>query len=173
MRTLHRIALACFLVAACAPPPMPGPPQGRTPYLAQCSSTGGPSGTDSAVANNAGEATLQVRGQSGQHILHVPAGAARPGTVFILTALPAPEVGVEAHVRGDDAYKFLDGRRATLRINAEHCTTEEYAKLASPTILRVETNGTLTAVPSRPAAGVARSLSAELPSLSRYAIGSN
>jgi len=173
MRTLHRVTLGCMILAACAPSAEPGPPAGRTAYLAQCSSPGGPAGTDSAVANNAGEATLQVRGTAGQHVLHVPAGAAQPGTVFILTALPAPEVGVEAHVRGQESYSFLNGRRATLRINAQHCTTEEFGKLRAPTILRVERDGALTALPSQPGAGEPRSLSAELPSLSRYAIGSN
>lgn len=170
MRILHRIALASLVLAACQGPNNPTP---RQPYLAQCASTAGPTGTDSATADNAGGATLQVRGGGGQHVLQVPAGAARPGTVFILTALPAPQVGVEAHVRGSDTYTFLDGKRATLRINAQHCTVEEYRKLADPTILRVGVNGTLTSVDTRPEAGVARSLSAELPSLSRYAIGSN
>ena len=173
MRTLHRIALACLALAACAAPQVQPPPSGRTPYLAQCSSGAGPSGTDSATANNAGEATLQVRGQSGQHVLHVPAGAAAPGTVFILTALQPPRVGVEAHVRGQAAYNFLNGRRATLRLNAQHCTAEEYGKLASPTILRLERDGSLTALPSQPGTGEGRSLSAELPSLSGYLIGSN
>jgi hypothetical protein len=173
MRTLHRVTLACLLLAACAPSPDPGPPAGRTTILAQCSSPGGPVGTDSAVANNAGEATLQVRGAAGQHILHVPAGAAQPGTVFVLTALPVPQVGVEAHVSGQESYSFLNGRRATLRINAQHCTTEEYGKLRAPTILRVERDGSLTALPSQPGGSEARSLSTELPTLSRYAIGSN
>ncbi|HEX8211187.1 MAG TPA: hypothetical protein VF584_13515 [Longimicrobium sp.] len=173
MRTLHRITLACLILAACAPSPEPGPPARRTSLLAQCSSREGPAGTDSAVANNAGEATLQVRGAAGQHVLHVPAGAAEPGTVFILTAMAPPNVGVEAHVRGQGTYSFLNGRRATLRIDAEHCTTEEYGKLPSPTILRVGRDGALTPLPSRPGEGGARSLSAELPTLSGYAIGSN
>ncbi|HEX8673485.1 MAG TPA: hypothetical protein VF710_16430 [Longimicrobium sp.] len=170
MRTLHRITLASLILAACNGPNQPNP---RGPYLAECASTAGPTGTDSAIASDAGSVTVQVRGGGGQHVLQVPAGGAQPGTVFILTALPAPRVGVEAHVRGQETYKFLNGQRATLRINAQHCTTDEYGKLRSPTILRVERDGSFTAVSSQPGAGEARSLSAELPSLSGYAIGSN
>ncbi len=173
MRTVHRVVLACFVLAACAPPPEPPPPSNGTPSLAQCSSPSGPAGTDSATANNVGEATLQVRGAAGQHVLQVPAGAAQPGTVFILTALQPPRVGVEAHVRGQDTYTFLNGRRATLRLNAQHCTEEEFGKLRSPTILRLERDGSLTALASKPAQESGRVLSTELPSLSGYVIGSN
>ncbi|HEY0153130.1 MAG TPA: hypothetical protein VGB92_14090 [Longimicrobium sp.] len=170
MRTLHRITLASMILAACGGPNQPTP---RGPYLAECASTAGPAGTDSAIATATGPVTVVVRGGGGQHVLQVPAGAAQPGTVFILTALPAPQVGVEAHVRGQDTYTFLNGQRATLRINAQHCTTEEYGKLRAPTILRVERDGSFTVLPSQPAPTGGRSLSAELPSLSRYAIGSN
>lgn len=173
MRTLQRVALACLVLAACAPPPVPPPPSNGTPFLAQCSSTSGPVGTDSATANNAGEATLQVAGTAGHHVLHVPAGAAAPGTVFILTALAPPRVGVEAHVRGQATYNFLDGRRATLRLTGQHCTEEEFGKLRSPTILRLERDGSLTALASAPGHESPRVLSTELPSLSGYAIGSN
>lgn len=172
MRTF-RIALACIALAACAPHQVQPPPPAGRPYLAQCSSASAPAGTDSATANNAGEATLQVRGPAGQHILHVPAGAARPGTVFILTALAPPRVGVEAHARGQATYSFLNGRRATLRLNAQHCTAAEYGKLTSPTILRLARDGSLTALPSQPAPTAGRVLSAELPTLSGYLIGSN
>jgi hypothetical protein len=170
MRTFYRIALACLVVAGCGGNNHPAP---RQPYLAQCASNSAPAGSDSAIANDAGSATLQVRGQAGQHVLQVPAGGAKPGTVFILTALPAPQVGVEAHVRGQETYTFLEGKRATLRLNAQHCTAEEYGKLASPTILRVERDNSLTPLTSRPEANAARVLSVELPSLSGYAVGSN
>lgn len=170
MRILHRVALASLALAACQGPNQPLP---RGPYLAECASTAGPTGTDSAIANSAGSVTVQLRGAGGQHVLQVPAGGAQPGTVFILTALPAPRVGVEAHVRGQQTYNFLNGQRATLRINAQHCTAEEYGKLRSPTILRLERDGSLTPVASQPGQEGARSLSAELPSLSGYVIGSN
>ncbi|HEX8454101.1 MAG TPA: hypothetical protein VF647_18585 [Longimicrobium sp.] len=170
MRTLHRAILASLLLAACNGS---NNPVARGPYIAQCASTAGPAGTDSVVANDAGSATLQVRGAAGQHVLQVPAGAAQPGTVFILTALPAPRVGVEAHVRGQESYSFLNGRRATLRISAQQCTPEEYGRLASPTILRQERDGSLKAVSSLPVQGEPRVLTAELPSLSGYLVGSN
>jgi hypothetical protein len=174
MRTLHRITLACLALAACAPPPEPPPPpSNRTPVLAHCASTEGPAGTDTVTANSAGEATLQVRGPVGQHILHVPAGAARPGTVFILTALAPPRVGVEAHAAGQEPYNFLNGHRARLQLSAQQCTEAEWGKLASPAILRIGLDSMLTALPSQPEGGSRRMLSTELPSLSGYAIGSN
>jgi hypothetical protein len=104
-------------------------------------------------------------------MLQVPPGGAKPGTVFILTALPTPRVGVEAHVRGEDSYTFLGGRRATLRLTAQHCTEGEFGQLTSPTILRIERDSTLTVLPSRRDPGSGRILWTELPSLSGYAIG--
>jgi len=171
MRILHRIALACVALAACAPPPAPPPPSNRTPVLAHCSSTEGPAGADTVAANSAGEATLRVSGAAGQHILHVPAGAAQPTTVFILTALAPPRVGVEAHVAGQETYNFLNGRRAKLQLSAQQCTDAEWGRLTSPAIVRIGPDSTLTMLPSQPEGGPRRILSTELPSLSGYAIG--
>lgn len=170
MRTLHRAALACLALAACNGPNHPTP---RGPYLAECTSTAGPSGTDSAIANKAGSATVLVRGATGSHVLQVPAGAADSGTVFILTAMKPPRVGVEAYVRGQPTYTFRNGLSATLRISAQQCTAEEFGRLRSPTILRLERDSSLTALPSQLGSEGARSVSTQLPSLSGYVVGSN
>jgi len=176
MRTLApRLALALLAAASsCGPlsppvaPPSPPPPAAGLRPVACAGAR--PQETVTATANAQGAATLVMAGPRGQHMLRIPPRAARPGTVFTMTPLPAPSVGVDIRADGRDSYTFLEGR-ATLALSGEHCSDGEWGRVKGHVVARLGEN-TPRAV-SAPGAARGKRVQAELGSLSGYAVSGN
>jgi hypothetical protein len=115
---------------------------------------------------------LDIVGPRGRHRLSIPPGAVTKETTFVLTARASQNVEVEAYAEGHKTFAFANGRRATLRLDAEHCPAA-FDRLERKQIFRVEANGLVPVGGSTVGVGPLRkaALKTDLPTLSGYALG--
>lgn len=180
MRTpLHtRSAVLCaslvLAAATCATRPVsPGEPGEQAARLLVCTPTDAPTGSvRKVVGPDSGRVELEIVGRRGRHRLSIPPGAVTEETTFILTARALETVEVEAHAEGRDTFAFANGRRATLRLDAEHCPAA-FDRLERKQIFRRVGNDLVPVGGSPIGIGPLRkaALQTELPTLSGYALG--
>ncbi|CAA9297050.1 MAG: hypothetical protein AVDCRST_MAG68-74 [uncultured Gemmatimonadetes bacterium] len=177
MRTpLHSSALLFVALASatCATGPI-DPERGRAPAarLLVCTAADAPAGSvKEVVGPESGRVELDIVGPRGRHRLTIPPGAVTEQTTFILSAKASETVEVEAHAEGHTTFAFANGRRATLRLDAEHCPAA-FDRLERRQIFRREANGLVPVGGSTIGIGPLRkaALKTELPTLSGYALG--
>lgn len=141
------------------------------PGLLVCTATGAPTGSVTKVVGpDSGPTVLEIGGPRG-HRLTIPPGAVTEETTFVLTAVPSDRVQVEAHAVGHETFAFANGRRATLRLSAEHCPAA-FDRLQRKQVFRVEGSTLVPVGGSVEGTGPGRrALRTELPTLSGYAVG--
>ncbi len=168
---LHsRGALLCILLALASASPATSV---QAPRLLVCTPTDAPVGSVRRVVGpDSLKVELEIAGPRGTHRLTIPRGAVTRETAFTLTARASQNVEVEARAEGHETFAFANGKRATLRLDAENCAAA-FDRLERKQIFRREGARLVPVGGSGVGLGPFRkaALKTELPTLSGYALG--